>query len=175
LIPFIRTNGCMRLSKNNLNRKGNLDFLVPIIFGVVFIIILMVLYMLHGKLQEMNFGGGILESADLQAKIVSSRDMFDSMFLIFFFGMIFAIGTTAFLLRTQPIYLLGMWLLINVMIYLSSKMGSIVTNLMSSGFFANQAGGFTMSLYLFQHYGLIFFMLNSLIITTMYGIGRTSS
>ena len=144
---------------NKLNKRGMLDFLVPLLFGVVLIIVLMILFFLSGKMSDMNLGEGYEESENLQQKVVNAREVFDSMWIIFFFGSIFAIGVAAFLLRTQPIFLFGLWLLVNVLILVAAKLGDMVTNLSKNGLFADAAGGFTMSLYIFGHYALFFFLM----------------
>lgn len=156
------------------NKRGLVDFLVPLIFGVVLILILMLLYYLAGITGQMDIAKGYEESEQLQQKTTNARDVFDSMWIIFFFGTIFAIGIAAFLLRTQPIFLLGLWLLINVLILVASKLGEVIIALSEKGLFAKVTSGFGMSLYIFEHYAFFFFIMNTIIIAVIYGVGRLS-
>lgn len=157
-------------------KKGQGDFIFLIVIAFLMVIVFMVIYQFISVLTTSNFVDPATEetATEIRQDIDNSKELLDALFILFYFGTIFGVGVAAFRLRTQSLFLLGLWLLITVLIFVASRFSDSFTNLTSSGLFQTLSSNFVLSSFIMSHLAMIYWLSSTFIIAIMFGIGRTS-
>lgn len=163
-----------RKAKNGYGKKGSvldLGFIVIILF--VTAIVMFVMHFVFNQLHDATIDDGTFENDNKSKDIMNTgknlMDSWDYMFVFIMIGLLIMAGVTVFALKTHPIFYVGAFLIIAVMIIVAGILADSFTEFKTDDAFTNETATYVSASYVMGNFPTYILIIGGVIALMLYG------